>query len=981
MQWKLIPAVVCFHLSLIATAQVYSFISYTPHDGLVNSRAKSAFQDSRGRMYFITYGGLSIYDGNRFINYTQNNGLCNNVVNDVFEAGPDSILVATNTQQLNAWVKGRMDTLHTKNGFCPTINKFFKSADGRLYVIADEGLYVFTDGLFTKLPLNAEGSSEIHYLGSIGEVNGYFILGTWAKSEKAKLFLFDKKAGRVTDINLELKVLSIIQNKMTGQTLICTGDGIKTPDSAGLLKGKLILHDFKTGNLPASINLAVFTNENQICYFNNTSLAIPAGQDDYQLILAANGLPVNNILSVFIDRENIKWIITDGSGIFKLADTRIAAISQDEEGKKIASTAMDFDSSGLWLYDKLSRRVLHYHNRRFSGFAIPFDIVDYGILLHGDQVIFIGEQNIMRVNKTGNHLSNTQVLSALENPNLSPGRPVVDEKGWLHLNIWGKESSSILSISPEGKKYVYPLDNYVDEIAVDGQDHLWVISRGSPLQSFGIIRGEDSCIRLVHDYTNDLPHFAARSIALDHLGNVIIGSRDQGIFILAMQGTKFISVKNISVNDGLTDNFIYALACDRYNNIWVGSQNGLDILHREGKEYYVDNITRNNNIYETIISIKTNDAGDGFARCAQGNILEVTRQQAGAPSPQPEIFVSSVLVNDKPVYPDSSELVLRHQQNNISFALAAPSFFDEHSIYYSYRLQGSNNKDWSNPSHQSFFNFLNLPPGHYTLHVKAVFPAHRHPDQEMSFPFIVLPAWWQTWLFRILAALASIAILIVGIRSYYRRRLEKERTRLEKRQAVEKERTRIAMDMHDDLGAGLSRIKFLSETIGIKKQQQLPIEEDIGKIREYAHDMIDKMGEIVWALNEKNDTLSDLLAYARAYATEYMMQNGLMLTVQAPDIYPEKFVPGEFRRNIFLTVKEALHNVVKHAAATHVYMDIVADQQLKITIRDDGTGLDEQKLRPFSSGLFNMRTRMEEIGGQLYIDGNGGTTVLITAPL
>ena len=94
---------------------------------------------------------------------------------------------------------------------------------------------------------------------------------------------------------------------------------------------------------------------------------------------------------------------------------------------------------------------------------------------------------------------------------------------------------------------------------------------------------------------------------------------------------------------------------------------------------------------------------------------------------------------------------------------------------------------------------------------------------------------------------------------------------LEKQQAIEKERTRIATDMHDDLGAGLSRIKFLSETIGIKKQQQQPIEEEISKIRDYTHEMIDKMGEIVWALNEKNDSLSDLLSYTRSYAVEYLI--------------------------------------------------------------------------------------------------------------
>src|SRR4029078_2124280 len=110
-------------------------------------------------------------------------------------------------------------------------------------------------------------------------------------------------------------------------------------------------------------------------------------------------------------------------------------------------------------------------------------------------------------------------------------------------------------------------------------------------------------------------------------------------------------------------------------------------------------------------------------------------------------------------------------------------------------------------------------------------------------------------------------------------KLEIQKSILEKRQAVEKERTRIATDMHDDLGAGLSRIKFLSETIGIKKQQMHPFEEDIVKIREYSHEMIDKMGEIVWALNEKNDSISDLLSYTRSYAVEYLSQNGICTSI------------------------------------------------------------------------------------------------------
>jgi signal transduction histidine kinase len=187
--------------------------------------------------------------------------------------------------------------------------------------------------------------------------------------------------------------------------------------------------------------------------------------------------------------------------------------------------------------------------------------------------------------------------------------------------------------------------------------------------------------------------------------------------------------------------------------------------------------------------------------------------------------------------------------------------------------------------------------------------------------------------------------------------------------------------MHDDLGAGLSKIKFLSETIGIKKQQHQPIEEDIGKIREYSHDMIDKMGEIVWALNQKNDSVSDLLSYTRAYAAEYLTQNGIQCSFHAPEQFSGQFVSGEFRRNIYLTVKEALHNVVKHAQASRVCITISTETDLQISIHDNGCGFNEKNIRPFSNGLGNMKKRMESMGGSCRIIHDNGTIVMIDVPL
>jgi signal transduction histidine kinase len=141
------------------------------------------------------------------------------------------------------------------------------------------------------------------------------------------------------------------------------------------------------------------------------------------------------------------------------------------------------------------------------------------------------------------------------------------------------------------------------------------------------------------------------------------------------------------------------------------------------------------------------------------------------------------------------------------------------------------------------------------------------------------------------------------------------------------------------------------------------------------------MGEIVWALNEKNDSLSDLLSYTRSYAVEYLSQNGINCTVALPDSIPAGFVSGEFRRNIYLTVKETLHNVVKHAQASAVNITIQADQRLEITIQDNGTGFDKKNIRPFSNGLTNMEKRIKEIGGRFSITNEKGTLVKINVPI
>ncbi|MBA3674367.1 MAG: hypothetical protein H0W75_05315 [Chitinophagaceae bacterium] len=202
---------------------------------------------------------------------------------------------------------------------------------------------------------------------------------------------------------------------------------------------------------------------------------------------------------------------------------------------------------------------------------------------------------------------------------------------------------------------------------------------------------------------------------------------------------------------------------------------------------------------------------------------------------------------------------------------------------------------------------------------------------------------------------------------------------LQQKMAVEKERTRIATDMHDDLGAGLSTLRFLSEKVKRNSFSDVT-RKDAGKIVDNSNDLVQKMNEIIWAMNEKNDTLEDLLFYTRAYAVEYCEENNLECEVNIPETIPPHFVSGEVRRNLFLTVKESLHNIVKHADAKKVKINFSVGKKLSVFIRDDGKGFIVNN-NSDGNGLKNMKKRIESIGGNFEMLNEKGTIVNMTVPL
>ncbi len=198
--------------------------------------------------------------------------------------------------------------------------------------------------------------------------------------------------------------------------------------------------------------------------------------------------------------------------------------------------------------------------------------------------------------------------------------------------------------------------------------------------------------------------------------------------------------------------------------------------------------------------------------------------------------------------------------------------------------------------------------------------------------------------------------------------------------AQQEERNRISADMHDDLGAGMTTIRLYSE-LAKNKLKDSPIPE-IDKISSSANELLNKMNAIIWSMSSSNDTLGNMIAYIRSYAFEYLEDSGVACKVNIPINLPDIAVNGEKRRNIFLVVKEALNNVLKHSGASALKINIeLFENSLKFSIHDNGKGIDFEKLRQFGNGLKNMEKRMKGQGMGFTIENNNGTLIIINVPI
>ena len=257
------------------------------------------------------------------------------------------------------------------------------------------------------------------------------------------------------------------------------------------------------------------------------------------------------------------------------------------------------------------------------------------------------------------------------------------------------------------------------------------------------------------------------------------------------------------------------------------------------------------------------------------------------------------------------------------------------------------------------------------------------------------PPWWTLRRALTIVAVLSgvLAIALIWIK-LLRRKVEERTAQLqeeiearqlvEQRRVMEQERTRVAQDLHDELGAGLTEMGLLGDlvknpAVSVPEKQQYLVQ-----LTEIARSLVTSLDAIVWAINPRYDSVASLASYYTLYAQRFLNLAGVACRPQIPADFPEYPLDPKGRHGLFLAFKEALNNVVRHAGATEVRLKIeVCEGDVVISVVDNGCGIEFLAEVPGTEGLQGMRRRMEQLGGSCDIKSRPGegTEVKLRLPV
>jgi signal transduction histidine kinase/ligand-binding sensor domain-containing protein len=476
-------------------------------------------------------------------------------------------------------------------------------------------------------------------------------------------------------------------------------------------------------------------------------------------------------------------------------------------------------------------------------------------------------------------------------------------------------------------------------------------------------------------------------------GNVLwLATALRGIAILQPGGPRILDAQN-----GLPENSITQIVADDHGFVWCGSDTALFRLSRsEIQRYAANEIPAVNPVIlgrdEGLKGITCSGIYfPGAIKTRDGHIWFATRQGVLAIDPSASLLNSSprrvrieeILAGSQRL-PTAPAVVISSDVRKFQIKFSILCLSAPRRVHAEFRLDGFDS-DWISAGGSNVASYPRLRPGVYTFQVRAGIGGTEQNQVTDTVKIEVQAPWWQAAWF--VAAAVVVVVLAIGatVRVWSTRRLRRRLRELEREHAVERERTRIAQNIHDDVGAGLTHISLLTQSALVDNAP-----EKLNRIYEATREITRSLDEIVWAANPTHDTLESFAEYLASNAQRFLHAANIRCRLDFPVQLPSQTVPSQVRHHLFLCCREAINNVVKHAHATSVLIQLsVRPVELTVVIADDGrgfqaTGKPDPARTNSGNGLHNMQQRMTELGGTCAITAGPegrGTTVTLSAPI
>jgi ligand-binding sensor domain-containing protein/two-component sensor histidine kinase len=489
-------------------------------------------------------------------------------------------------------------------------------------------------------------------------------------------------------------------------------------------------------------------------------------------------------------------------------------------------------------------------------------------------------------------------------------------------NVWlGWFNRSKLGHFRHGKLQTFDMKGWVTDIFKDQLGRIWVTT------TRGLSRIDNPCdeVPKIQPYAEVTAFSGHRlyCITEDKSGVLYVGS-DNGLeaFNPATGG-----VRHFGMKDGLPADEVMSAYCDRRGVLWFGTHGGLVRLEPASGRARA-------NIPLRIVGLQI--GGQPFSVAKLG-----------------ETQMESLRLNP-------GENVLQIDYTDLGFGAAG-------ELRFQYLL--GSGAGWSPASKDRTLHFAGLAPGAYKLSIRAVDVLGQPVSDPVTATFRVMPQFWQTWWFQVLCLAVAAAVGAVI-----------HRYRVSRLIAVQKLRSRIALDLHDEVGSGLTQIAIWSELARRNGRQESDAQME--QIAVSSRSLIDTIGDIVWTVNPQRDSVRELVQRVRYFATEICTSSDIDLHFEADSGELDGEANSEIRHDVFLIAKEALHNAVKHASCSRIDVRffIFADI-LELEVADNGRGIATGGTE--GNGLASMRQRAKALQGtiQFLAGEEGGTRVRLRIPL